>query len=407
MAQRKVGFFYLHSVNGEVNLDVQENLLRLLSFIDRLTNTQKKRDITRDKICFLDSYDYNENNHIVKILFKSAIHSYRAPLLNRNTIELRENPKTIEEGEQVKTHLLVKYVNGDAIVFLETGRGLLTLKAIVDYLNIFVLLHNNNNDDPICGRFTLDIIPRDDFREVLQNMDRVLLAQVYTDKQILGSDSLNFSDRTENVQEDIVIELRENPKTIEEGEQVKTHLLVKYVNGDAIVFLETGRGLLTLKAIVDYLNIFVLLHNNNNDDPICGRFTLDIIPRDDFREVLQNMDRVLLAQVYTDKQILGSDSLNFSDRTENVQEDIVIELKTKRQQSIKSVLYDILSKMNGNREDIKRVRIKGKMPNNTDCMIDTDFLIKKEYIEVVQNEETGEYHTVDMFNQLELLSNSF
>ena len=269
MAQRKVGFFYLHSVNGEVNLDVQENLLRLLSFIDRLTNTQKKRDITRDKICFLDSYDYNENNHIVKILFKSAIHSYRAPLLNRNTIELRENPKTIEEGEQVKTHLLVKYVNGYAIVFLETGRGLLTLKAIVDYLNIFVLLHNNNNDDPICGRFTLDIIPRDDFREVLQNMDRVLLAQVYTDKQILGSDSLNFSDRTENVQE------------------------------------------------------------------------------------------------------------------------------------------DILSKMNGNREDIKRVRIKGKMPNNTDCMIDTDFLIKKEYIEVVQNEETGEYHTVDMFNQLELLSNSF
>lgn len=288
MAQRKVGFFYLHSVNGEVNLDVQENLLRLLSFIDRLTNTQKKRDITRDKICFLDSYDYNENNHIVKILFKSAIHSYRAPLLNRNTIELRENPKTIEEGEQVKTHLLVKYVNGNAIVFLETGRGLLTLKTIVDYLNIFVLLHNNNNDDPICGRFTLDIIPRDDFREVLQNMDRVLLAQVYTDKQILGSDSLNFSDRTENVQEDIVIEL-----------------------------------------------------------------------------------------------------------------------KTKRQQSIKSVLYDILSKMNGNREDIKRVRIKGKMPNNTDCMIDTDFLIKKEYIEVVQNEETGEYHTVDMFNQLELLSNSF
>ena len=288
MAQRKVGFFYLHSVNGEVNLDVQENLLRLLSFIDGLTNTQKKRDITRDKICFLDSYDYNENNHIVKILFKSAVHSYRAPLLNRNTIELRENPKTIEEGEQVKTHLLVKYVNGDAIVFLETGRGLLTLKTITEYLNIFILIHNNNSDNPICGHFTLDIIPRDDFREVLQNMDRVLLAQIYTDKQILGSDSLNFSDRTENVQEDIVIEL-----------------------------------------------------------------------------------------------------------------------KTKRQQSIKSVLYDVLSKMNGNREDIKRVRIKGKMPNNTDCMIDTDFLMKKEYIDVVQNEETGEFHTADMFNQLELLSNSF
>lgn len=289
MEKRRIGFFNIYCIEGEKTLNVVENLAKTLRFIANQTNKLKKKDINDDRICFLDFYDYNEEEGLIKILFKSARHSYRAPLLNRNTIESRENPKTKDEGEQVKTHLLIKFVEGDAIVFLETGRNILSMKIITEYLNTFISIYNNSHK--------------------------------------------------------------------------KEH--------------------------------------------IEGYFRFNMIPRDDFNEVLENMQRVTFAEVFIDKQILGGDALNFSDRIEHVQEDIAISLKTIKKESIKQTIYDILLKITGGRTDIKRIRIKGKMSDSSESIIDTDFIVRKEYIEAQQSEETGEYNTQYMFSQLELLANKY
>ncbi len=289
MEKRRIGFFNLYCIEGEKTLNIVENLAKTLRFIANQTNKLKKKDLSDDRICFLDFYNYDEEKGLIKILFKSARHSYRAPLLNRNTIEARENPKTKDEGEQIKTHLLIKFIEGDAIVFLETGRNILSMKIITEYLNTFISIYNNNHK--------------------------------------------------------------------------KEH--------------------------------------------IEGHFRFNMIPRDDFREVLENMQRVTFAEVFIDKQILGGDALNFSDRIEHVQEDIAISLKTVKKESIKQTIYDILSKITDGRTDIKRIRVKGKMSDSTESIIDTDFIVKKEYIEAQQSEETGEYNTQYMFSQLELLANKF
>ena len=194
MEKRRIGFFNIYCIEGEKTLNVVENLAKTLRFIANQTNKLKKKDINDDRICFLDFYDYNEEEGLIKILFKSARHSYRAPLLNRNTIESRENPKTKDEGEQVKTHLLIKFIEGDAIVFLETGRNILSMKIITEYLNTFISIYNNSHKkEHIEGYFRFNMIPRDDFNEVLENMQRVTFAEVFIDKQILGGDALNFS----------------------------------------------------------------------------------------------------------------------------------------------------------------------------------------------------------------------
>lgn len=289
MAQRKIGFYYLHYRNGEEDLGVESCLFRLLQYIDGRLKREKKQDIADERFCFLDFFEYDKEAGLLKILFKSAKHSYRAPLLNRNTVESRENPKTMEEGEQVKTHLLIKFVNGDAIVFLETGRNVLTLKIITNYLNTFISIFNNSH----------------------------------------------------------------------------------------------------------------------RRDRIEGGFCFDMIPRDDFKEVLDNMERVLCAEVFIDKQILGGDALNFSDRIEHVQDNIIIEIKTERKETIKHTIYDIFSKLTGGRTDIRRIRVKGKTSDKNESIIDTSFINKKEYIDAQQNEETGEYNTAYMFSQLELLSRDF
>ena len=100
MAKRKIGFYYLHYRNGDEVFEVESGLVRLLQYINAQSNRAKKQDISDDRICFLDFFEYNEDACLLKMLFKSAKHSYRAPLLNRNTVEARDNPKTMEGLKQ-------------------------------------------------------------------------------------------------------------------------------------------------------------------------------------------------------------------------------------------------------------------------------------------------------------------
>ena len=174
MQKRKISFNWLHLSsmveNEEMFTNVESNLLALLSYISALPKIQRKYNLTKDKFCFIESFSFEENSQCVELLFKSAKHSYRAPLLDKNTVEARENPKRIEEGEQIKTHVLLKFVENDAIAFLETGLNLMTMSNIVEFLNSFVAPYNNSAEEEIVGRYSFDMMPRDDFREVLDSM---------------------------------------------------------------------------------------------------------------------------------------------------------------------------------------------------------------------------------------------
>lgn len=199
-------------------------------------------------------------------------------------------------------------------------------------------------------------------------------------------------------------------KKIDEGEQMKTHALVKFKDGDAILFLETGGGMLSYHGLAEYLNRMLAFYNGqftNDEGKILGHFCIDMILRDDFREVLNSMNRVSCATIFTDKRILGSEALNYSEPSEELKEEVVIELKAKRGKNIMQHIYDFLDRANGANSEIRRIRVKVKLPNNNEGIIDTGFIIKKEYVDAQQNEDTGEYNTAYMFSQLVSLSRDY
>ena len=291
MANRKIGFYFLFLRQRDFEFPIKYNLIQLLNYLQERTRLERKQDIGEDKIVFLDSCTQEGDDNLLKLLFKNAKHSYRAPLINKNTVEERENPKKIDEGEQMKTHALVKFKDGDAILFLETGGGMLSYHGLAEYLNRMLALYN--------GQFT------------------------------------------------------------------------------------------------------------NDEGKILGHFCIDMVPRDDFREVLNSMNRVSCATIFTDKRILGSEALNYSEPSEELKEEVVIELKAKRGKNIMQHIYDFLDRANGANSEIRRIRVKVKLPNNNEGIIDTGFIIKKEYVDAQQNEDTGEYNTAYMFSQLVSLSRDY
>lgn len=274
--------------DGGLELSAHDVLIKLFVFLTNKTRLERKRDIAKDKIVFLDTCTSDKVKALLKLRFKSAKHSYRAPLINKNTVEERDNPKMIEEGEQMKTHALIKFKDSYTFLFLETGSGVLTSNNLKEYLNQMLVLYNIEH----------------------------------------------------------------------------------------------------------------------SDDELVGHFSLQMIPCENFREVLQTMTRVSCAEIYTEKQILGSDALNFSDPTDELREEVVVSIKAERKKSIERFIYRLLDKFSGGESVIRRIRVKGKMSNNNDSIIDTSFLLKKEYVDVLQDDETGQLKSANMFSKLVELSDS-
>lgn len=287
--KKKIGFYYLVlKDDGGLELSAHDVLIKLFVFLTNKTRLERKRDIAKDKIVFLDTCTSDKVKALLKLRFKSAKHSYRAPLINKNTVEERDNPKMIEEGEQMKTHALIKFKDSYTFLFLETGSGVLTSNNLKEYLNQMLVLYNIEH----------------------------------------------------------------------------------------------------------------------SDDELVGHFSLQMIPCENFREVLQTMTRVSCAEIYTEKQILGSDALNFSDPTDELREEVVVSIKAERKKSIERFIYRLLDKFSGGESVIRRIRVKGKMSNNNDSIIDTSFLLKKEYVDVLQDDETGQLKSANMFSKLVELSDS-
>ncbi len=275
MAKHQIAYYILEYklVDNTIG-NLPEMVNRVLAHINGLQKMQRKRNdfSNPDKFTYL-SESASENN-ITTIVFKSASHSYSAPLIDKNTLDDRPNPKRMEEGEQVKTHIVI-----------DTNSG--------------------------------------------------------------------------------------------------------YVTKDTM-----QRGI-AINNVVSYLNSFLPFEGNE----IEGRFEYYDVPSDTFREEINQLDRVTLAEITTDKQILGSPALGYNGRMEEVQEDISITLKSHRGGSIKSqVLQMILPSLNNNR--IRRVRIKGKDEFGNGRTLDSLNLLKKTYVDVEKNDLTGEYDSVSMFAEL-------
>lgn len=280
--KRKIGFYYL-TINGDKGLyPIDQELNRVLEFaMEDLKRKERKYDLNELKFCVLDSY--NKVADTRKLIFESARHSYRAPLMDRNNAKKRDNPKKLKEGETLKTHCMVRCKDGDAVLISEITKSGMQVQQIVEYLNY------------LKGEW--------------------------------------------------------------EGQ----------VRGRQLSY----------------------------------KFTYETIAKDNFEEELEKLKRVVSAVVHVDKRVLGSDALNFSDRTHSVREEIIMEIKSKRDHSIGHTAVDVVKKfLQGTKEEISKITIVGKNDQENEVKLDTSFIEKREWVRAHLDKDTGEVHSHTMFTEM-------
>ncbi|MCS3532070.1 hypothetical protein [Chryseobacterium sp. JUb7] len=221
--RRKIGFYYLTVNEGN---DLKESFDLIISHINGLSKEERKYELGNSKLCYLDSYQETNGGNKAKAIIKSAKYSFRPNLVHRATITERENPKLLEEGEIEKSHIAFKF-SDDAISFiLDKHSGGITIKQFVSYLNQF----SHSIETDIQLRFGFEIVVKEDFLQEIENLSRVTCANVVVDKQLLGSDALNYSDRITEVQHDIVVSVK--AKKRDSIEEFAKDVFAKFIGGE-------------------------------------------------------------------------------------------------------------------------------------------------------------------------------
>ncbi|SEA76705.1 hypothetical protein [Pedobacter hartonius] len=193
---------------------------------------------------------------------------------------------------------------------------------------------------------------------------------------------------------------RENPKLISEGERVKTHVVFRISHDEVLMIVEQGVGTLKIQQIVNYLNKFAISYHATKNEERSYSLGFDVIAKDDFLQELNNLTRVIEGELYVDKQILGSDALNFSSRIEPVKHDVKLTIKAERGMSINNALTDAFNRLNGGRSKIHKIRVRGKNDQDNDVIIDTELIAKTEFVEAEINRLTGEISSEQIFEQM-------
>lgn len=172
-----------------------------------------------------------------------------------------------------------------------------------------------------------------------------------------------------------------NTKKANQGEEEKTHILVKGVEDEIIALFEANKNF-SFGGFVKYIKEFIKVYcaqKSMRDD-----FKVDykIIPVGDFFELLNSMDRVKAANIYVDKKILGGGELSLTNFLDTFKESLVLNVSAKRQKNIKDAMQEIAVKFRAKGTIVKKIRVEGFQPEGAPIILDTESCQKKDIVEV-------------------------
>jgi len=211
---RKVSFSTV--IRRKWNTGDEEPFLEIsdtVKFVLSLKKKERQFDMKENKFCLLQtgkSEKDKDGNTLISGFFKSARHTFRPNLIDRNTGEERNSPKRLSEGDIEKTHYSFKLTNNEVFLVVETNGNGLSVNQIVEYFDRFTKKYLTSRR--LKKGFSLGFykIGRNDFLSEIKSMKRIKIAKVYFDKKLLGNSCLNFSNRTTNLQRDLELTVKAN-----------------------------------------------------------------------------------------------------------------------------------------------------------------------------------------------------
>ena len=197
---RKIEYYGIYFCDQKDEYQDTEELMRL---IDSLDNSYIYDDEKTNKFWRLDSKSSEKN--IYKLIFKSAKYNHSPNYISRVNGNERISDKALDEGECEKNHLVIDIMTSSLII--ESRRSGISAFNVIKYINKFC----KEKDLKFPNIKALKEL-NDDFLENLKSLSRVQSAELFVEKDIMGSEYMNLIEPTEESQDEVIITLKAKRK---------------------------------------------------------------------------------------------------------------------------------------------------------------------------------------------------
>lgn len=194
---------------------------------------------------------------------------------------------------------------------------------------------------------------------------------------------------------------RPTEKQLYEGDKEVTHICMRIDALEVMCVVEERRSGVTFGAVIRYLNdkLRNYLRQENRDEGII--LIGSIVPPQDFLAALESTERITIAELFVDKEVMGTGYLGFLEIDASTREEVVMTVKSKPKQSIaKRAAREAYFGLATEGTQVRRIRLRGRDYNNMSVIIDSLNAKKKDevFVELMPN---GIVNTSSIFQKME------
>lgn len=220
-ANKKIGFWNIDFRTKNADRFFEKKLfLEFLKYMKGLPLENKiYDDKANNKAIILDSITTikrNEKPPIYNILFKSCKYNHVADYMSSKNGKERPSEKRLDEGEKELTHMCLRLDDSEAYVVLEERKSGVSMTKIDAYLHQYFkvffkeylkTLNLSKSEQKKYTGISLQVgkVLPDNFLVALDSASRIMKAELYVDREVLGSDYLNLMHLDNSIRNELVL----------------------------------------------------------------------------------------------------------------------------------------------------------------------------------------------------------
>jgi len=149
------------------------------------------------------------------------------------------------------------------------------------------------------------------------------------------------------------------------------------------------------------INSYLVKNPKDGDSSYSLNMSYTIVPIKNFNEALQNMSKLKIADIYVNRDSIGSELNNLMPEEDPfIKDEVILTLKTKRGENllVRSV-KQIYSNLSNSAKGVSRIRIHGTNTSGAAQVLDSEIIKRTEKIEAKLNDK-GIISSDSIFNKM-------
>lgn len=199
---------------GELPEDLEADLVKVCKHIVSLDKTFRKKNFEKaKKIVYLDEQEYNNIESTLYLRFVSARYDKRRKVINTDTLASRGILKKKKDGDEEKTHVLIKFYSDDtAVCIFERNSDGIGVSDLFEYLNDRIIKYHDSKGDNVYYTLKHANIVSKEFLDVLEDVKRIKGVTLTIDQQDLSVSEMKEFSGNNDLSKDVDIYFKPSAK---------------------------------------------------------------------------------------------------------------------------------------------------------------------------------------------------